>query len=267
MRNLFALILLSIVLQGCLGDKNAINKDVVFLQTVPVCTTDELCEKMWLAAQEWVEQYSPQGLEVVTDDVIQSETKELGSDEMDIEIKKIKQKNGDYKILINNICSRALSSCDRERKNMILFNKKLIAYMPAKTQKLKQQLFKVNKKIDGWIAHYVDAINKAEPEMLSQLVHFPVTYIEKDKIAVILSVKEMSQYLKTLNNKIADLQGEYVKADSIDVFAHNGRNLYVNAVFNVYDADSAIVAAQQLGFHLIEVDQHWKMISAGVHTD
>lgn len=266
-KNLMLLVMITILLQGCLGDQNAINRDVVFLQTVPVCSTDKMCNKMWAAAEEWVEEYSPQGVDTSTDDVIASEMKDPGSDDMDIEIRKIKQNNGSYKIIINNLCSRSVNSCDTERKNMIAFNKKLISLLPAKERNKNKQLFDVNKKVDLWIGQYVDAIGEADLAKLTSIVHYPVTYIEKDKVSVINSDKDMRNYLQALKKQFLILDGVYLKASSYDVFGRTGNNLYVNVVLSLHDVESEIVAAQQVGFHLIKVKNRWKMISAGTHLD
>ena len=81
MKNILVLIFAGVLLQGCLGKKNEITEDVVFLQSVPVCNTPEICKKMWDAAGDWVDKYSPQGIETFSDVLIQSEEKEFGSDE------------------------------------------------------------------------------------------------------------------------------------------------------------------------------------------
>jgi len=265
-KNMFFL-LFTVLLQGCLGDQNAINKDVVFLQTVPVCETDEMCKKMWLAAESWVDKYSAQGVRTVTDKVIMSEEKDPGSDDMDIEIKKIKQENGSYKIIINNFCSRSLSSCDRERKNMIAFNKKLISFLPAEKRNKNKKLFDANKSVDQWVAQYTEAIGSADLMKMKALVHYPLTYVEKDKISVIFSDEDMREYLQRLKKQFSALNGVYLKASSFDVFGRTGANLYVNVVLSLHDAESVAVGAQQIGFQLIKVDKKWKMISAGTHIN
>ncbi len=266
MKNILVLIFAGILLQGCLGKKNEITEDVVFLQSVPVCNTPEICKKMWDAAGDWVDKYSPQGIETFSDVLIQSEEKEVGSDEMDIEIKKVKQKDNSYKIVINNVCSRSFANCSVERNNMIAFNKKLISFMSVKEKKVKQKVFDADASINKWIDRYTVAINRFDENSLSTLFHFPVTYIEKDEVKVLKSIADVKVYLQSIKTKFSKVKGEYIKPDSIDVFSSTGRNLYVNVVFNLYDAESAVVGSQQTGIHLINVDKQWKMLSWGAHT-
>jgi len=266
MKKLLLLIFVSALLQGCLGKKNAITEDAVFKQTAPVCNTEAMCKKMWTAAGEWADRYSPQGIETYTDQLIRSEEKEVGSDEMEIIIRKVEQKDGSYKIVINNVCSRTLGSCSEERSNMIAFNKKLIGFMSAKEKQVKEKALDGNIELKKWIKQYTAAINKFDADALSGLMHLPVTYVEADKIIVLTSVAEVSRYLQALKTKFAEAKGEYVKADSTDIFALNGKNLYVNLILNVYDADSTIVAAQQTGIHLVMHNGGLKMISSATHS-
>lgn len=258
-------VFVSAFLQGCLGKKNEINEDVVFLQSVPVCSSDEMCKKMWGAAGAWVDKYSTQGIETYSDSLIQSEEKEMGSDEMDISIKKIKQEEGGYKIIIDNACSRSSSNCTVERSNMIAFNKKLIGFMSVKDKVQKKEIFDTNAGIKQWLNKYEVAINKFDNNLLASSLHFPVTYIEKDEIIVLKNKADVSAYLIKIKEKFSAVKGEYIKADSIDVFARTGRSLYVNVVFNLYDDESAVVASQQVALHLVMVNKHWKMLSSGLH--
>ncbi|MCK5335488.1 MAG: hypothetical protein KAQ67_04965, partial [Gammaproteobacteria bacterium] len=154
MKNIIVLTFASILLQGCLGKKNEITEDVVFLQSVPVCNTPEMCKKMWDAAGEWVDKYSPQGIDTYTDDMIRSEDKDNSSDEMEIVIKRIKQGNASYKILIDTICTNSISSCSLERNNMLAFNKKLIGFMSVKEKTKKEKVFDANAALNLWLKHY-----------------------------------------------------------------------------------------------------------------
>ena len=266
MKNLMVVVFVSAFLQGCLGKKNEINEDVVFLQSVPVCSSDEMCKKMWDAAGVWVDKYSTQGIEIYSDSLIQSEEKEVGSDDMDISIKKVKQKDGAYKIIIENACSRSAGNCTAERGNMIAFNKKLIGFMSVKDKAQKKEVLDTNAGVKQWLNKYEVAINKFDSDLLASSLHFPVTYVEKDEIIVLKTKQDVSAYLKDIKGKFAAVNGEYIKADSMDVFAITGRNLYVNVVLNLYDVESTVVAAQQVGLHLVRVNEQWKMLSSGLHT-
>lgn len=260
-------VLVSFLLQGCLGNKNAINQDVVFLQSAPVCNTEEMCKAMWDAAGEWVNRYSPQGIETYNDEFIRSVEKEVGSDEMDIEVRKIKQPDGSFKIVINNYCSRSLANCTAERNNMIAFNKKLIGFMSAKQQEAKKQVFDDDQDVKKWLQRYNSLMIQNRAEVLSTMLHFPVTYIDKKQITVIRSTDELSDYLQDLKKRFTEYKGIYLKTNSVDVFGRTGRNLYINAIINLYDTDNTTVAAQQIGFHLVKVDSNWLLLSAAVHGE
>jgi len=260
-------VLTLLLLSGCLGKKNEIKNDALFLQSAPVCSNEEMCQKMWDAAGAWVEKYSPQGIEIYSDDVIQSEEKELGSEEMEIIIKKIKQKDGSYKIVIDNSCSRSSSACTAERNNMLAFNKELSEFMSVTGQKKTQQVINDNTKIKLWLERYTQLTAGYKSNALSKMLHYPVSLIEKDTIQVLSSEQDLTQYLNTVKASIEKANGVYLKLDSLDVFARNGRNLYVNAIINLYDVENTIVAAQQIGFHLVHVDEKWQMISAATHGE
>ncbi|MCK4709266.1 MAG: hypothetical protein KAU21_11665, partial [Gammaproteobacteria bacterium] len=133
------MLMIGFLLQGCLGKQNPIKEDVIFLQSIPSCNSPEVCDAMWNAAGAWVDKYSPQGVDTFADDLIHSEAPELGSDEMEIVVKKIKQKDGSYKILIDNICVHSFGNCITERKNMIAFNKKMISFLPEKEKVVKEE--------------------------------------------------------------------------------------------------------------------------------
>jgi len=260
-------VFLSFLLQGCLGTQNPIKEDAVFLHSAPVCTTDDMCKQMWQAAAEWVDQYSPQGIEVHDENLISSEDKELGSDELDIEIKKLPQKDGSHKIVIDIYCRRALSSCSIERKNMIAFNKKLSSFMAVDEKAKKDKVFSDSHGINQWVKDYVNALNKFDVEEFSALIHFPVTYVEKNETKVLRSKEDVKTYLKQLASKLNALSGKYIKSDNLDVFSRAGRSLYVNVVLYLYDSENTVVGGQQTGFHLVKQGKQLKMISAGAHGE
>lgn len=255
-----------VFLTGCLGNKNEIKDDAVFLQSVPVCSSEDVCNKMWKAAGEWVDRYSPQGIETYNDQLIRSEEKEIGSEEMEIEVRKIKQDDGTYKIVIDNFCRRSGGSCAAERSNMIAFNKTLYQFMPVQEKTLRQDIFKDNQTISQWFDRYSQLVAGYKTDALASMMHFPVTFIENDNIQTISSTNDLEQYLQVRKKQFDELKGTYLKTDSIDVFQHIGRNVYVNAILNLYDVENTVVAAQQLAFHLVEVDGKWLLISTAVHT-
>lgn len=266
MNKLIILVFSGVLLQGCLGNKNEIKSDVVYLQSIPTCHSDDVCKKMWVVAADWVDQYSPQGIEVYSNTLIQSEEQDLGSDEMYIEIKKVKHKDNSFKIVIDNMCNRSGGGCSVERNNMIAFNKKLIGLMSVKERKIKEKVLKVNSDINHWAKKYVGGINKFDASLITELFHLPTTLIEKDSVLVLNTKSDVSTFLTQLKLKFENIKGQYINVDEIDVFARTGRNLYVNIVFNVYDAENALVASQQRGLHFVLVDNQLKMISSGLHT-
>lgn len=265
--NLLLVVFSALLLSGCLGKQNEVKNDALFIQSSPVCSNDEICQKMWDAAGDWVQQYSPQGIEIYNDELIKSEEKELGSDEMEIVIKKIKQKDGSFKIVIDNSCSRLNSACTSERNNMLAFNKKLSAFMSVAGQKKTRQIFEENSEVKLWLERYTQLTAGYKADALSAMLHYPVSFIESDVIHVVSSQQELQQYLDTVKAKIEKVNGVYLKVDSINVFARNGRNLYVNAIINLYDIENTIVAAQQIGFHLVNIKGKWQMISAATHGE
>lgn len=260
-------VLTLLLLSGCLGNKNEIKNDALFLQSAPVCSNEEMCQKMWDAAGAWVEKYSPQGIETYSDDLIQSEEKELGSEEMEIAVRKIKQKDGSFKIVIDNSCSRSSSACSAERNNMIAFNKELSAFMSTAEQNITQQVFTDNADVKLWLERYTQLTAGYKAAELSAMLHYPVSFIENDSIRVINSQQELKQYLAQVKTNVEKANGVYLKLDSIDVFSRIGRNLYVNAIIYLYDSENTIVAAQQIGFHLVFEDDKWQMISAASHDE
>lgn len=267
MKSVVSLIMLSFLLHGCLGKQNPIKNDVIFIQSIPVCHTAEVCDAIWKAAGEWVDEYSPQGTDVFESDLIRSETPELGSNDMDMEIKKVQQKDGSYKIIINNSCARSWGSCESSRRNMIAFNKKMVSLLPANEKAIKEKVFIINTDVNKWLNGYASSIAQYDAESLASMLHFPVSYIEKDEIKVLNSIEDMGAYIKDLKNSLSKLDGQSIKVNDIDVFARNGRNIYVNAVLSLEDSEGATVGAQQLGFHLVKIDKKLKMISAGTHTE
>jgi len=265
-KSLILISLVSVFLQGCLGNKNAIKNDVVFLQSSPVCNTEKMCKEMWNAAGEWVARFSPQGIEVYSDTLIRSEERELGSEEMDIEITKIKQQDGSYKIVIDNHCGRSLANCSVQRNNMIAFNKELTKFMSSEQQQEQKKVFNANQNVNDWLKKYMDAMNTADAKSLAQIVHLPVTYIEKETIKVVANQDDLQEYLKSTADKFATVNGKYLKSESIDIFQRTERSIYVNVILNLYDIENTVVAAQQVGFHLVNDNGELQLISAAVHT-
>lgn len=260
MKNLFVLISLSVLLQGCLGKGVDLKNDVVFQQSIPVCKSEDVCKKMWDAAGDWVHKYSPQGIDTYTENLIISEDKEVGSDDMNLEVRKVKQQDGSFKIIIDNFCSR---NCDAERRNMLEFNKKLISFMSVREQAVKETVFIENRDLKEWVEKYDRLMNTFDAKAMSGLYHFPVTYINKKDITVLNQVADVAVYLKNTKAQFTKHSGQYIKLTGLNVYSKTGRNAYIGVTFALYDAENTAVSEQRVNFHLVKIDSKWKMISAG----
>lgn len=265
MKSLIPLIVfLSILLQGCFSNKNTTKDDAVFLQTIPVCNSPELCKKMWQAAGEWVDKYSPQGIDVDDEKMIRSEDKEIGSDDMEIVITKVKQVGGHYQIVIDNACTSTFGACTIERNNMLAFNKHLIALMPAKDKAKKELVFDADVEVKAWLKDYINAFNELDVVAFSKLQHFPVTLIEDNAVQILNTAEDVVPYLETQKSKLAKVNGVYIVLENLKVLTSTGSSLFVNALFSINDVENVAISGQKLSINLIKVDGALKMISQDV---
>ena len=130
-----------------------------------------------------------------------------------------------------------------------------------------QKVIEDNTEVKQWLDRYTQLTAGFKADALATMLHFPVSFIEKDSIIVLNTADDLKTYLQNLKSQFDKVNGIYLKTDSIDVFARQGRNLYVNAIINLYDIENTIVAAQQIGFHLVNDNKRWLMLSAAVHAE
>ncbi|MDH5423595.1 MAG: hypothetical protein OEY29_01205 [Gammaproteobacteria bacterium] len=260
MKKIFVLMALSAFMQGCMTKAVDLKQDVVFQQSIPVCQSEDVCKKMWQAAGDWVHKYSPQGIDIYTDNLIVSEDREVGSDNMNLEVRKVKQADGSFKIIIDNFCTR---NCDAERRNMLAFNKELMNFMTVKEQAQREAVFDENNDLKEWVVKYERVMNSFDANSVSGLYSFPVTYINQESITVLSQVADVVAYLKNSKVQMQKHNAQYLRLNGLNVYAKTGRSSYIGVTLRLYDADNSTVSEQRVTLHLVRVDNHWKMISAG----
>lgn len=251
----------ALLLQACPGRKNPITEDVIFQRTVPVCDSEELCARMWDEAGAWVKKYSPQGIKIYEDDLIQSEEQAGGFSDLEIEVKKVKISEGKYKILIDVLCNTTLNSCTTERKNILAFNQQLSTLLPEAAQLKTQEILSDNMLLTGWLKRYADALNKSSFDALSVFYHWPVTVVEAEKISVLQNEADLKQHMTALKSQLEKANSKYIKLETLNVVSRTNRTVYIHVTLNGYDVENTKVLAHPLEFHLLAVADSWQVMS------
>jgi hypothetical protein len=266
MKKIFALIFTTSLLQGCLTNSYNLADDAIFLKTAPVCDSEELCARMWEEAGNWVRKYSPQGIDVYSDTMIRSVEKDLGSFNLEIEVKKVAEAEGRFKIMIDVLCNTALASCNTERKNMLAFNKKLTSLLPAEQREVAQKTFNANAEVEDWLKLYGEALNKNDLDAMQALYHFPVTIVEANKVTVLQNAGDLQQYQREQSTKLANRGSTYLKLGSHKIVDKARRTAYVTTVLTAYNSDNVRVTARQMSLQLLSTEGLWQLMSL-VFTD
>jgi len=262
----FPLFVLStvILLAGCQSTAFDLKDDVLFQQTIPVCTTDDECEKIWNAARQWVMKTTPQGLATDTTERIRTHAADDESFlwETDITVNKVPLGDGKYQIVMETGCSMTINSCDTERRLMRQFNKDMARYVSSSQSQEVLRIFAEGDDINALLSSYAASLTEADLRKHARKYYLPTTIIGGDNVRQLSSTDEVIAFLKETRARIGDGRIVRIKAKNRQLLSSGKTTAIVKLQWQFYDASDNLQHSQKVIYNLIKVGKGWKIIVA-----
>lgn len=252
-----------ILLAGCQGSAFNLKDDIVFQQSIPVCTTDEECEKIWAAARQWVMKATPQGLDIDTAERLQTNPADDESFlwETDITVNKVPVADGKYQIVIEAWCNTAINSCDAERRLMRQFNRDMAAYVSSNQSREILRVFTEGDDMNTLFGNYAAALTADDLGQYAQMYYLPSTVISGDSVRQLTSNDEVIAFLEEIRAGLADDKIARVEAKQQQLLSSSKSTAIVQVQWAFYDADDERQYTQKATYTLIKVGKGWKIMS------
>ncbi|HEB92695.1 MAG TPA: hypothetical protein ENI94_04350 [Gammaproteobacteria bacterium] len=251
-----------IFLAGCQSTAFDLKDDVLFQQTIPVCTTDDECKKIWTAARQWVMKMTPQGLAIDTAERIQTRAADDESFnwETDITVSKVPLGNGQYQIIMETWCSMTINSCDTERRLMRRFNKDMARYVSSGQSQEVLRIFAKGDDINALFSSYAASLTEADLHKHARKYYLPTTVISGDNVRQLDSTDEVIAFLKETRARIGDGKIARIEAHDRQLLASGKTTTIVKLQWKFYDASDDLQYTQKATYNLVKVGKGWKII-------
>ncbi len=260
----FPLFVLStvVLLGGCQSTAFDLKDDVLFQQTIPVCTTDDECEKIWNAARQWVIKATPQGLATDTSERIQTNAADDESFiwETDITVSKAPLGDGKYQIIMETGCSTTINSCDTERRLMRQFNKDMARYVSSSQSQEVLRIFAEGDNMNALFSSYAASLTEADLRQHARKYYLPTTIIGGDNVRQLNSTDEVITFLKETRARIGDGKIARIEAKKRQLLSSNRTTAIVKLQWGFYDSSDDLQYTQKATYNLIKVGKGWKII-------
>ncbi len=260
----FPLFVLStvILLAGCQSTAFDLKDDVLFQQTIPVCTTDDECEKIWNAARQWVMKTTPQGLATDTAERLQTNPADDESFiwETDIMVSKVPLGDGKYQIVMETWCSTTINSCDTERRLMRQFNEDMARYVSSSQSQEVLRIFAKGDDINALFSSYAASLTEADLRKHAQKYYLPTTVIGGNNVRQLDSTDEVIAFLKETRARIGDGKIARIEANDRQLLSSGKTTTIVKLQWKFYDASDNLQYTQKATYNLIKVGKGWKII-------
>ncbi len=262
----FPLFILSavILLTGCQSTAFDLKDDVLFQQTIPVCTTDDECEKIWNAARQWVMKTTPQGLSIDTAERIQTRAADDESFnwETDITVSKVPLGDGKYQIVMETWCSMTINSCDTERRLMRRFNEDMARYVSSSQSQEVLRIFAEGDDMNALFSSYAASLTEADLRKHARKYYLPTTVISGDNVRQLGSTDEVVAFLKETRAGLGDRKIARIEAKNRQLLSSNRTTAIVKLQWQFYDSSDDLQYSQKATYNLIKVGKGWKIIFA-----
>lgn len=251
-----------ILLAGCQSTAFDLKDDVLFQQTIPVCTTDDECKKIWVAARQWVMKTTPQGLATDTAERLQTKPAddESFSWETDITVSKVALGNGKYQIIMETWCSMTINSCDTERRLMRRFNKDMARYVSSGQSQEVLRIFAEGDDINALFSRYAVSLTEADLREHARQYYLPTTVISGDNVRQLDSIDEIAAFLQETRADLGDSKIARIEAKNRQLLASNKTTAIVKLQWDFYDSSDDLQYTQKATYNLIKVGKGWKII-------
>ncbi len=250
------------LLAGCQSTAFDLKDDVLFQQTIPVCTTDDECKEIWAAARQWVMKTTPQGLAIDTAERIQTRAAddEALNWETDITVNKVPLGDGKYRIIMETWCSMTINSCDTERRLMRRFNKDMARYVSSSQSQEVLRIFAGDDDINALFSSYASSLTQADLRRHARKYHLPTIVISGDNVRLLSSTDEVIAFLKEARTRLGDGKIARIEASDRQLLASGKTATIVKLQWKFYDASDDLQYTQQTIYNLIKVGKTWKII-------
>ena len=260
----FPLFVLSVVilLAGCQSTAFDLKDDVLFQQTIPVCTTDDECEKIWNAARQWAMKATPQGLAIDTAERIQTNPADDESLnwETDIMVSKMPLGDGKYQIVMETWCSTTINSCDTERRLMRQFNEDMARYVSSSQSQEVLRIFAEGDDINALLSSYAASHTEADLRKHAQKYYLPTTVVSGGNVRQLGSTDEVIAFLKKTRAGLGDSKIARIEANDRQLLSSGKTTTIVKLQWEFYDSSDDLQYTQKATYNLIKVGKGWKII-------
>lgn len=252
-----------LLLAGCQANTFDLKDDTLFQQTIPVCTTDAECKAIWQAAREWVMQATPQGLEIDTDQRLQTWPADVESIdwETDIIVNKVPLGDGKYQIVIETLCNTNFNKCGNERQLMRQFNKDMAAHVSSSQSQEILRIFSEGDDMDTLFSSFTSAISDDELRQHAQKYYLPATIIRGDNVRQLTSTDDVIAFLRDNRRNITNGEVARIELKNRRLLSSNKTSAIVMLRWDFYDASDELLYSQKATYNLIKVGKGWKILS------
>ncbi len=255
-----------ILLAGCQSTAFDLKDDVLFQQTIPVCSSDEECARIWQAARQWVMKATPQGLAIDTDERLQTNPADDESFlwETDITVNKVPLGNGKYRIVMETWCSMTINNCDAERRLMRQFNKDMAAYAPATQSQEVMRIFAEGDDMNALFSSYATSLTEDGLRRHAQKYYLPTTVISDDSVRQLATSDEIVAFLTKTRADLGEREIARIEADKRQLLSSGKTTAIVKLQWKFYDAGDDLLYTQPATYTLIKVGKAWKIMSVSI---
>ncbi len=259
-----------ILLAGCQGSGLSLKDDIVFQQTIPVCATDEECEKVWAAARQWVLKATPQGLEVDSAERLQTSPADDESYlwETDITVSKVPVAGDKYQIVMEAWCNTTINSCEAERRLMRRFNKDMAAYVSPRQSQAILRVFNEGDDMDTLFGSYAASLTAGDLRRHADMYYLPSTIVSGDNIRQLGNSDDVVAFLEETRARLAGDNITRVEAQQRQLLSSSKNTAIVQLQWAFYGAAADEPQyTRKATYTLIKIGKGWKIMSASLGDD
>lgn len=268
MKLLLFILIPAALLAGCAGGLFDVKDDTVFQQTIPVCQTDDECEKVWAAARQWVMKTTHQGLAVDTREVIKTNPSDEDAinRELDITINKVALDDDKYQIVIDIWCNTTINRCSYEREMMRQFNKDMASYVSSDQSQEILRIFTDDDDMNALFSSYASSLNEADLQRHAQKYFLPATVVSGENVRQLVSTDDVIAFIKESRKRIGDKKITRIEAKNQKILTSTETTAIVKMQWGFYDASDVLQLTQKVTYNLIKVGKGWKIMSVSFNN-
>ena len=262
MKPFLSALALVFLLASCQGSGFRLEDDALFQQTIPVCQTEDECERVWQAARQWVMQATPQGLAVASDERIQTRAAddEALDWEADIIVRKLPAGDGKYRIVIETLCSTSINKCEHERRLMRRFNRDMARHVSSSQSAEILKVFDRGDDMDALFGGYATSLTHSDLRRHARRFYLPATVVDGGNVRQLRDIDEVVAFLEETRERLGAAGIARIVAADRQLLASAPHSAIVRLRWAFYDADDAPQGTQTATYNLVKVGKGWQII-------